>query len=112
MLWSVDPSSSTPLFEQVAACVRQGVTDGELPVGTRLPSAKDLAMALDVNMHTILRAYQELRDEGILELRKRRGAVVLASGEQLISAFVDRVIEEAAELGLTVAELTKRLEKR
>ena len=75
MLWRVNPSSPAPLFEQVAASVRRAIADGGLQPKERLPSAKEVAAALGINMHTVLRAYQLLRDEGLIELRKGRGAV-------------------------------------
>jgi len=79
MLWQVDPTSSTPLHVQVAACVRREMAAGRLERGDRLPSAKEVAGVLDVNLHTVLRAYQTLRDEGLIDLRRGRGAVVTAT---------------------------------
>lgn len=76
MLFRIDPTSSEPLFAQLATQVRGAVLRGELAPGTRLPAARDLARSLDVNLHTVLHAYQDLRDEGLIELRRGRGAVV------------------------------------
>lgn len=42
-------------------------------MSAELGSAKDLAAAIGVNLHTVLRAYSELRDSGLIELRPRRG---------------------------------------
>ena len=79
MLIRIDPSSAEPLFEQIGGQVRALVSRGELTVGTRLPAARALAASLDVNLHTVLRAYQELRDDGVIELRRGRGAVVVSA---------------------------------
>lgn len=78
MLFRIDPASGAPIFEQLAASVRAELARGGLGAGDRLPGARDVAAALEINIHTVLKAYQLLRDEGLLELRRGRGAVVLA----------------------------------
>ncbi|MFC7585002.1 GntR family transcriptional regulator [Nonomuraea antimicrobica] len=76
MLFRVDPTGSTPLSDQIAGSVRRGIADGLLGPGDRLPAGRELAASLGVNMHTVLRAYADLREEGLIELRPGRGATV------------------------------------
>lgn len=76
MIVRVDPSSSAPLFEQIAASIRMDAAAGRMRPGDRLPAARELARALEVNLHTVLHAYQRLRDERLVDLRPGRGAVV------------------------------------
>jgi len=76
VLFRIDPTAPEPLFAQLASQVRRAAASGELSPGTRLPAARELAASLDVNVHTVLHAYQDLRDEGLLELRRGRGAVI------------------------------------
>lgn len=76
MLLRVDPASGVPIFEQLAASVRAELARGGLRAGERLPGAREVAAALGVNIHTVLKAYQLLRDEGLVDLRRGRGAVV------------------------------------
>jgi GntR family transcriptional regulator len=76
----IDPSSSVPLHEQVAAEIRRALANGEARPGERLPPARDLASVLGVNRNTVLRALRDLRDEGILEFRRGRGVTVTGTG--------------------------------
>jgi GntR family transcriptional regulator len=100
---TVDPSSPLPLFEQVVAGIRGQVIDGDLAVGERLPAARELAASLDINVHTVLRAYQQLRDEGFIDLRRGRGAVVAdrAGDYAQLTKDIQRVVAEARRLDLT-----------
>ena len=113
MLWQVDPTSSTPLHAQVAACVRRERAAGRLAKGDRLPSAKEVAGMLDVNLHTVLRAYGSLRDEGLTDLRRGRGAVVTATdagGDARLRTLAADLVAEARRVGATPTDLTRLLE--
>jgi GntR family transcriptional regulator len=113
MLFQIDTLSSAPIYGQIAAAVRRAIAGGTLKPGSKLPPSRDLAQELDVNMHTVQRAYCQLRDEGLLELRQGRGAVV-ASGKVAPSARLNTLIRdllaEANAQGLTTAELAKLME--
>ncbi len=76
---------------------------GELVSGERLPAARTLAQSLDVNVHTVLRAYQILRDEGFIDLRRGRGAIVAdrAKNYAKVAVLVDTLVVEAKKLELT-----------
>ncbi|WP_067245135.1 GntR family transcriptional regulator [Microbacterium resistens] len=107
MLIRIDEESTRPIFEQIAASVRADILLGSLRPGHRLPSAREVAEGLGINVHTVLRAYQQLRDEGLVDLRRGRGAVIASSAATLqelhddIRALVDR----AAALGLSAGAL-------
>jgi DNA-binding transcriptional regulator YhcF (GntR family) len=109
VLIRIDVTSNVPIFAQIAASVRRAIADGDLAPGDRLASARDLAKSLDVNLHTVLRGYQELRDEGIIELRRGRGAVVTtrAKGRSAALLALTAYIEEARRAGLTADEATR-----
>lgn len=108
MLFRVDPASGVPLFDQLAASVRAEVARGTLRAGDRLPAAREVAAALEINIHTVLRAYQDLRDEGLIDLRRGRGAIVAASadGSPELLAAVQALVADARRLGVGVGTVT------
>ncbi|MFS0730029.1 GntR family transcriptional regulator [Curtobacterium sp. 1P10AnD] len=113
MLITVDPSARASLAEQVATQVRVAIARGDLTPGDRLPSARDLAASIDVNMHTVLRAYARLQEDGLIELRRGRGATVLRSGNASFDRLRDLVEElrdQAEALGVPLDELFTMLQ--
>ncbi|WP_330339343.1 GntR family transcriptional regulator [Streptomyces sp. NBC_00557] len=78
MLVTIDHASPMGLAEQIAASVRRSMAEGKLRKGDRLPSARALARTLGINMHTVLRGYQILKEDRLIDLRPGRGAVVTA----------------------------------
>jgi GntR family transcriptional regulator len=104
MLWRIDLTSDEPLFLQLAAQVHVALATGDLRPGDRLPAARDLAESLSLNVHTVLHAYQTLRDEGVIELRRGRGAVVADSvphAEDRVQRTLEAFAREAAAAGLS-----------
>ncbi|MDT0156590.1 GntR family transcriptional regulator [Microbacterium sp. ARD32] len=107
MLIRIDGDSTTAIFDQVAASVRSDILAGQLVPGDRLPPAREVAAALDINVHTVLRAYQQLRDEGLIDLRRGRGAVISASAGPLVDLAHDihALVARAAAVGVSPAAL-------
>ncbi|WP_058038732.1 GntR family transcriptional regulator [Rhodococcus sp. KB6] len=108
MMVRIDHASTTPLAEQIAAGVRGSVIRGEIGPGDRLPSARALAESIDVNLHTVLRAYATLRDEGLIDLRRGRGAVIRAefdSGRTALNESAREFVRQARNLGLDTAHM-------
>ena len=113
MLLKLDPDSGLPLYHQIAAAVRRAVAERDIAAGDRLPAARDLAKSLDVNMHTVLRAYSDLRDEGIIELRRGRGAIVRDGSVQpaVLHSLVSDLAAEANRMGLSTSEVVEMVRK-
>ena len=72
----VDMKAGKPLFDQLRTQVIDGVRDGALPPGARLPTVRDLAGQLGVAANTVARAYRELESAAIIETRGRFGTFV------------------------------------
>ena len=109
MRWSIDHSSRERLQDQIASCIRRGAASGELSIGEQLPPAAELATALSVDRNTVLAAYRELRDEGVLEFRRGRGARVAAAGPALssVTEAAQTLIDTAKKYGLGANDLIR-----
>lgn len=102
MLIRVDEASERAIFEQIADSVRADIAGGRMRPGMTLAPAKQVAAALGINVHTVLRAYQQLRDERLVDLRRGRGAVVTTAAETLVELRVEvaKLVAHARELGV------------
>ncbi|WP_139417083.1 GntR family transcriptional regulator [Agromyces laixinhei] len=107
MLIGLDATRDAPLFEQLASGLRASIIDGRLSGGERLPPARELAASLDLNVHTVLRAYHRLRDERLIELHRGRGAVVAVrvGGHSALAGAVHDLVDEAKNHDLPEAAL-------
>jgi DNA-binding transcriptional regulator YhcF (GntR family) len=79
VILEVDPGSAVPPYEQVRAQVTAMVAVGSLPVGTRLPSIRQLAGDLGLAPGTIARAYRELESTGVASTHGRHGTRISAA---------------------------------
>lgn len=73
----LDRESGVPLFRQIAQGLREGILAGEWREGMHLPPERLLAASLGVNRSTILAAYRQLKDEGLVSAHVGRGTVIL-----------------------------------
>jgi GntR family transcriptional regulator len=76
---TINESDSRPIYLQIVGQVREQVRNSRLKPGDELPSVRELADSLDINMHTARRAYLKLRDQGIINLRLGRRAAIARS---------------------------------
>lgn len=70
----IDPTR--PLYMQIVEQIERGVLRGLLDAGERLPSVRQLSLALGVNPNTVARAYRELEAAGVIETRAGSGTFV------------------------------------
>ncbi len=107
MLIRVDSASERPIYVQIADAVRGALARGELVAGEKLPPASEIARGLDVNKHTVLHAYKDLRDEGLIDLRRGRGAVVTPVATEIVDLHreIEQLVDRAAGLGVSAQTL-------
>lgn len=76
MLMELDFSSEVPIYRQIYKSIIGAIAGGQLAPGENLPTVRRLAEEIGVNMHTVNKAYSYLKEEGYIEMNRRRGAVV------------------------------------
>jgi GntR family transcriptional regulator len=119
-IFSLDTSSGVPFYRQVIDKVLLAVADGRLKSGTQLPTVRQLAVDLSVNLNTVAKAYREMEIRGIVETQQGTGTFISdrrferkpAERRKALDALVDRMITEATSQGLSLDELTQALEQR
>lgn len=104
----IEPHSHMPVHVQLEEQMRFLILNGELEPGARLPTTRQLAGFLRINRNTVLRVYQELAKEGLIECRRGRGCAVVekpvAIGQPVsarLLEIIDRAIEQGGELGVS-----------
>jgi len=116
MLLSIDEKDERPLYRQLVAQVKQQVAAGTLGPGEDLPSVREVAADLGVNLHTVRHAYQVLRDQGVIDLPLGRRARVAerrpapAARDEIaarLTPLVDELVSDAFHLGLAPADVRR-----
>jgi GntR family transcriptional regulator len=76
MILNVDLSSDVPIYQQLRDQVVEAIADGVLVEGSSLPATRTLAADFGINFHTVNKAYDLLRQQGLIRLNRNIGAVV------------------------------------
>jgi GntR family transcriptional regulator len=76
MLLTINEKDIRPIYIQLIGQIKEQVSNGTLRPGDELPSVRELADSLGINMHTARNAYLKLRDQGIINLRLGRKAKI------------------------------------
>jgi DNA-binding transcriptional regulator YhcF (GntR family) len=116
MLLSIEPDAPVPIYQQIRDRIIEAIAGGRQPAGSGLPSTRQLAVDLGVNFHTVNKSYDLLRQEGLLRLNRKSGAVVqrdAASGPprpdwaQDWAARLRTLLAEAAAQGLPAEDILR-----
>ena len=76
MLIEIDFNSEEAIYIQLRNRIIMGIASNELREGDVLPSVRQLAESIGINMHTVNKAYTVLKQEGFVKVDRRRGAVI------------------------------------
>lgn len=112
-MFTVDPTSSVPIYQQLVEQVKEGVLKGTLTPGDRLPSVRELATMITINPNTIQKAYQELERQNVIETIRGRGTYVARNYKAkpdeerlaLVAEMFRRSVVEARYAGLSSEEI-------
>jgi DNA-binding transcriptional regulator YhcF (GntR family) len=108
----LDARASAPLFDQLRLQIIDGVRDGRLAPGTRLPTVRELAGDLGLAVNTVARAYRELETAGVVETRGRFGTFVarIDPADAKMAAAAHAFVAAAKALGIDKVEALRYVE--
>jgi GntR family transcriptional regulator len=116
----LDSSSGVPFYRQVIDQVLLAVADGRLKPGEQLPTVRQLAVDLSVNLNTVAKAYREMEIRGIVETQQGTGTFVAtrradrktSERRKALGGLVDRFVALATSNGFSLEELADALIER
>jgi GntR family transcriptional regulator len=119
MFVRIETSSGMPIARQIADQIRTHCASRTLCPGDRLPSVRQLARELTVNQNTVLRVYEKLTAEGLLERRQGDGTYVadrlppggLRAQRELLRQEAQRLARRATDLGVPAPDVHKLLDE-
>ena len=116
--FKLDLASGVPVYRQIMDQVMAGVASGAVSTGDQLPTVRQLAVDLEINPNTVVRAYKELEIRGLIDTHHGTGTFIADNKvkrtdlehqrqlNQIVSDFVAR----AGSAGFTVEELVEQLQ--
>ena len=115
----VDPRSGVPIYVQLVEGVRRALEVGTLRPGERLPTVRALAGELTVAPNTVVKAYNELQREGLIESRAGVGTVVVGEAGEAVRrrkiedlyGRIGLLVRDAAGLGVAEEDLRERFDR-
>jgi DNA-binding transcriptional regulator YhcF (GntR family) len=120
VLLILEVDGEVPIYQQIRDRVVEAIATGELSAGEALPSTRQLGLDLGINFHTVSKAYDLLRQEGLIRVNRKSGAVVRRNGNSgpPQAGFTDAwqrrlrtLLAEAAAQGLDAGEVLRRCDK-
>lgn len=116
--FQVDQKSGIPIYIQIMDQIKHLIASGVLQAGQQLPTIRELAVNLTINLHTVAHAYAELEREGFLTIQRGRGTFITNghTGKELedlrvqkLQALVENMFAEVLHLGYEADEVEHAL---
>ena len=115
--FALDLHTGVPVYRQLIDQVRAGIASGSLSAGDQLPTVRQLAVDLEINPNTVMRAYRELALGGLLKTHQGTGTFISdrkpeksrAERERQLSQMAGEFAARAGAAGFTLEDLIDRL---
>lgn len=115
MYINLDFEAAEPIYTQLKDQIIAGIAKKEIVPGEGLPSVRSLAADIGINLHTVNKAYQQLKQEGFILIHRQKGVVVNPEGVPAADeAYINRLkktlhpnIAEAVCRGVSEKEFIK-----
>jgi GntR family transcriptional regulator len=115
--FALDLHTGVPVYRQLIDQVRAGIASGTLGAGDQLPTVRQLAVDLEINPNTVMRAYRELELGGLLETHQGTGTFIsdkkmekkTAERERQLTQMAGEFAARAGAAGFTLEEAINRL---
>lgn len=107
---------NVPIYQQIEKYLYRQIALGKIKPGEKVPSVRQLAVDLTVNVNTVQRALNQMNTEGILEVKRGLGSFVTENidlihkkREELIQDIMREFLESTRQLGLTPKQTLEEL---
>lgn len=111
-------NSNLPIYLQIMDLIKSQVSKGELSIGEKLPSVRELSKDLKVNPNTIQRVYQELEREEIIYTQRGMGSFITEDVELIknlksesVMSLIENFVGEMHNLGYSDGEVIEKVKE-
>ena len=94
MFLEIDFASDQPIYEQIRRGIIKSLSQNDLQYGETLPSVRQLASDIGVNLHTVNKAYKMLEEDGIIVMDRRFGSKIVDETKDISESQKKKVKEE------------------
>lgn len=110
---------SQPIYEQIVQQLSGMIARGDLAMGEKIPSVREMAQGLKAAPNTVVHAYQELERDALIEIRRGQGTFVTASAavvqnfrDKLGHELLDQFLRQMQQLGFSHKEVQELIDQR
>lgn len=104
MFLEIDFKSDLPIYEQIRRGIIIGLAKGHINPGDKLPSVREMAENIGINLHTVNKAYKLLEADGVITMDRRYGSLI-SENINPMEAYDEEKIELELDLLLAIAKL-------